>query len=151
MAIFCFVRLFVKSLQPGPPSHIFCYILVHFHEVLAYRAPEGLLGVMRQSLFFALRPSQYQKSLRVLILLFFNQSLNFCNRSNAEHSVLMEALNLIIHLGESCNDEISKNASSILGGFVSSKEANIRYLGLKSKSIFTKSKTYYNFVFLFSY
>ncbi len=56
------------------------------------------------------------------------------NRSNAEHAVLMEALNLIIHLGEACSEEISKNACATLGSFVSSKEANIRYLGIETMS-----------------
>ncbi|CEM38603.1 unnamed protein product [Vitrella brassicaformis CCMP3155] len=54
------------------------------------------------------------------------------NRSNTEHAVLFEALNLIIHLEMDCDLTTKKMASSLLGNFVASKEANIRYLGLET-------------------
>jgi len=54
------------------------------------------------------------------------------NRANVEHSVLFEAMNLVVHLDTMCDVENLKSATTLLGGFVSSKEANIRYLGLET-------------------
>jgi AP-2 complex subunit alpha len=54
------------------------------------------------------------------------------NHNNALHSVLFEAINLIIAL-ESDQDQIMQSAS-LLGKFISAKETNIRYLGLETMS-----------------
>jgi len=54
------------------------------------------------------------------------------NRANVEHSVLFEAMNLVVHLDTMCDQDNLKHATNLLGGFVSSKEANIRYLGLET-------------------
>ncbi|KAF4686827.1 AP-2 complex subunit alpha-2 [Perkinsus olseni] len=52
------------------------------------------------------------------------------NRSNAENGVLFETTNLIIHLGDECSMDNRRTCVQLLGGFISSKEANIRYLGM---------------------
>lgn len=50
--------------------------------------------------------------------------------SNAQNAVLFEAINLAIHLDS--NSTICAQAASLLGRFISSKETNVRYLGLET-------------------
>ncbi|KAG1465925.1 hypothetical protein G6F46_002595 [Rhizopus delemar] len=52
--------------------------------------------------------------------------------SNAQNAVLFEAINLAIHLDS--NSSICAQAASLLGRFISSKETNVRYLGLETMS-----------------
>jgi AP-2 complex subunit alpha len=54
------------------------------------------------------------------------------NRSNAEHSILFEAMNLMIHLEDRADQETTRTAASLLGAFISSTDPNIRYLGLET-------------------
>eukprot|EP00928_Gymnodinium_smaydae_P096151 TRINITY_DN8435_c0_g4_i1.p1 TRINITY_DN8435_c0_g4~~TRINITY_DN8435_c0_g4_i1.p1 ORF type:complete len:1022 (+),score=242.96 TRINITY_DN8435_c0_g4_i1:348-3413(+) len=54
------------------------------------------------------------------------------NRSNAEHAILFEAMNLMIHLEDRCDSETTRTAASLLGAFISSTDPNIRYLGLET-------------------
>jgi AP-2 complex subunit alpha len=56
------------------------------------------------------------------------------NKSNADHSVLFEAINLIISYGADANAEIKEQVMELLGRFLAHKEANIRYLGLSAMS-----------------
>ncbi|KAI8992585.1 adaptin N terminal region-domain-containing protein [Pilobolus umbonatus] len=50
--------------------------------------------------------------------------------SNAQNAVLFEAINLAIHLDS--NSTICAQAAALLGKFISSKETNVRYLGLET-------------------
>ncbi|GAN02780.1 adaptor protein complex AP-2 alpha subunit [Mucor ambiguus] len=50
--------------------------------------------------------------------------------SNAQNAVLFEAINLAIHLDS--NSSICAQAAALLGRFISSKETNVRYLGLET-------------------
>ncbi|EER20402.1 conserved hypothetical protein [Perkinsus marinus ATCC 50983] len=52
------------------------------------------------------------------------------NRCNAENGILFETTNLIIHLGDECSMDNRRTCVQLLGGFISSREANIRYLGM---------------------
>jgi len=52
------------------------------------------------------------------------------NKSNADHAVLFEAVNLIICLGPSGPAQLREGAMKLLGKFISVREPNIRYLGL---------------------
>eukprot|EP01138_Halocafeteria_seosinensis_P009339 gb/GECG01009544.1/.p1 GENE.gb/GECG01009544.1/~~gb/GECG01009544.1/.p1 ORF type:complete len:945 (+),score=130.26 gb/GECG01009544.1/:1-2835(+) len=52
------------------------------------------------------------------------------NRNNAEHSVLFEAVDLIIHYGEDGDKDLRERAVDHLSRFVHIREPNIRYLGL---------------------
>eukprot|EP00927_Polykrikos_kofoidii_P066103 TRINITY_DN61764_c0_g1_i1.p1 TRINITY_DN61764_c0_g1~~TRINITY_DN61764_c0_g1_i1.p1 ORF type:complete len:1014 (+),score=195.45 TRINITY_DN61764_c0_g1_i1:148-3189(+) len=54
------------------------------------------------------------------------------NRSNAEHAILFEAMNLMIHLEDRCDLETIRTAAGLLGAFISSTDPNIRYLGLET-------------------
>jgi AP-2 complex subunit alpha len=48
--------------------------------------------------------------------------------NNAQHAVLFEAIALAIHLD--ANSPLVSTAATLLAGFISSKETNVRYLGL---------------------
>eukprot|EP00560_Eucampia_antarctica_P002571 CAMPEP_0197841920 /NCGR_PEP_ID=MMETSP1437-20131217/46445_1 /TAXON_ID=49252 ORGANISM="Eucampia antarctica, Strain CCMP1452" /NCGR_SAMPLE_ID=MMETSP1437 /ASSEMBLY_ACC=CAM_ASM_001096 /LENGTH=997 /DNA_ID=CAMNT_0043451731 /DNA_START=50 /DNA_END=3043 /DNA_ORIENTATION=+ len=52
------------------------------------------------------------------------------NKSNADHAVLFEAVNLIVCWGESGPVQLRDGAMKLLGKFISVREPNIRYLGL---------------------
>lgn len=56
------------------------------------------------------------------------------NKSNADHAILFEAINLIIHHGEASNSSLRSQAMHLLGRFIAVKEPNIRYLGLETLS-----------------
>ena len=52
------------------------------------------------------------------------------NKSNADHAVLFESVNLIICWGPTGPDDLREGAMKLLGKFISVREPNIRYLGL---------------------
>lgn len=52
------------------------------------------------------------------------------NKSNADHAILFEAVNLIVCWGSSGPQQLREGAMKLLGKFISVREPNIRYLGL---------------------
>ncbi|KAL9189175.1 hypothetical protein ACHAXT_011665 [Thalassiosira profunda] len=52
------------------------------------------------------------------------------NKSNADHAILFEAVNLIVAWGTTCPAAMREGAMKLLGKFISVREPNIRYLGL---------------------
>ena len=52
------------------------------------------------------------------------------NKSNADHAILFEAVNLICAWGSSGPVQLRDGAMKLLGKFISVREPNIRYLGL---------------------
>jgi AP-2 complex subunit alpha len=56
------------------------------------------------------------------------------NRTNAENAILFEAINVVIHLGPTVEREVRRSAANLLGSYISSPEANTRYLGLEAMS-----------------
>lgn len=63
------------------------------------------------------------------------------NKSNADHSILFECINLIIHYATSedgFDKKMLEKAAGLLGRFVALKEANIRYLGLDTMARLAK-------------
>ena len=52
------------------------------------------------------------------------------NKSNADHAILFEAVNLIVTWGTTCPIALREGAMRLLGKFISVREPNIRYLGL---------------------
>ena len=52
------------------------------------------------------------------------------NKSNADHAILFEAVNLIVCWGASGPAPLREGAMKLLGKFISVREPNIRYLGL---------------------
>jgi AP-2 complex subunit alpha len=56
------------------------------------------------------------------------------NKNNSDHSILFEAINLIIHYRDSAFEVLRKDIVALLGKFISVKEPNIRYLALDTMS-----------------
>jgi len=52
------------------------------------------------------------------------------NKSNAEHAILFETINLIISYGNNVKLSLRDSSLSLLGKFITVKDSNIRYLGL---------------------
>ena len=52
------------------------------------------------------------------------------NKSNADHAILFESVNLIVAWGTTCPVAMRDGAMKLLGKFISVREPNIRYLGL---------------------
>lgn len=52
------------------------------------------------------------------------------NKSNADHAILFEAVNLIVTWGSTGPAQLRDGAMKLLGKFISVREPNIRYLGL---------------------
>jgi len=63
------------------------------------------------------------------------------NKNNADHSILFEAVNVVIHYnihGASRISGLHKKTTELLAKFISVKEPNIRYLGLEMMSRLAK-------------
>jgi len=54
------------------------------------------------------------------------------NKSNADHAVLFESVNLIVHQGQESDSKLRHQALTLLGRFISVREPNIRYIGLQT-------------------
>jgi len=54
------------------------------------------------------------------------------NKNNSDHSILFEAINLVIHYKASAFEVLRKDVVALLGKFISVKEPNIRYLALET-------------------
>ncbi len=56
------------------------------------------------------------------------------NKNNSDHSILFEAMNLVIHYKGAAFEVLRKDIVTLLGKFISVKEPNIRYLALETMS-----------------
>lgn len=56
------------------------------------------------------------------------------NKNNSDHSILFEAMNLVIHYKSAAFEVLRKDIVTLLGKFISVKEPNIRYLALETMS-----------------
>lgn len=56
------------------------------------------------------------------------------NKCNAEHAILFEAASLVVAYAGDAEPRLHEQVLSLLGKFISTKEANIRYLGLDAMS-----------------
>ncbi len=54
------------------------------------------------------------------------------NKNNTEYGLLFEVINLTIHYDKSLNGKLLDDVSKILVVFITSNQANIRYLGLEA-------------------
>lgn len=54
------------------------------------------------------------------------------NKNNSDHSILFEAINLVIHYSDKAYEVARNDIVTLLGKFISVKEPNIRYLGLET-------------------
>eukprot|EP00457_Paulinella_chromatophora_P000942 gb/GEZN01000944.1/.p1 GENE.gb/GEZN01000944.1/~~gb/GEZN01000944.1/.p1 ORF type:complete len:996 (-),score=239.00 gb/GEZN01000944.1/:356-3343(-) len=57
---------------------------------------------------------------------------NIVNKNNADHAILFEAINVIIHMCLHGQAELQTQAIGLLGRFIQIKEPNFRYLGLNT-------------------
>ncbi|CDO71573.1 hypothetical protein BN946_scf184911.g43 [Trametes cinnabarina] len=80
-------------------------------------------------------PPSDDPTLQVMLQEVLQTIMNNCNEpsrnvqhNNAQHAVLFEAINLAIHLDG--NSPLVNTAAVLLARFISSKETNVRYLGL---------------------
>lgn len=62
------------------------------------------------------------------------------NKSNADHAVLFEAVNVILSHGANTHPALKSQALNLLGRFISVKEPNIRYLGLEALGRFAQTE-----------
>jgi AP-2 complex subunit alpha len=78
------------------------------------------------------RDASVKASLREVLVKILNttEPAKSVNRNNAAHSILFEAINLIIHYES--DRELLVQAATMLGKFLGTREANIRYLGLET-------------------
>jgi AP-2 complex subunit alpha len=60
------------------------------------------------------------------------------NKNNSDHSILFEAINLIIHQEYRSDEKLRSKAVELLGKYIAVREPNIRYLGLSSMSKLAK-------------
>jgi len=60
------------------------------------------------------------------------------NKNNADHAILFEAVNVVIHLNIWGVNVLHKKTAELLARFISVKEPNIRYLGLEMMSRLAK-------------
>lgn len=67
-----------------------------------------------------------------------NELTESSNRMNADHSILFEAISLVISYGADCPESIKDHVRELLGRFVSSRDPNIRYLGIEAMTKLTK-------------
>jgi len=68
------------------------------------------------------------------------------NKNNADHGILFEAVNLIIHYRNFINSDLRNQTTSLLGVFISVREPNIRYLALEAMSKFANSPNAENLI-----
>ncbi|CAM9271765.1 unnamed protein product, partial [Discosporangium mesarthrocarpum] len=122
--------------------HLLTRLVIHrtcMSEYLYYGTPTPWLHVKLLK-FLQLYPppvdrSQKEKLREVLDRILTKTEVSqSVNKSNADHSILFEAVNLIIHQGPDGDDGLRKKAMGLLGRFISVKEPNIRYLGLETMS-----------------
>lgn len=60
------------------------------------------------------------------------------NKSNADHAILFEAVNVVLSQGQAAHAGLKAQALTLLGRFISVKEPNIRYLGLEALGRFAQ-------------
>ena len=60
------------------------------------------------------------------------------SKSNADHTILFEAVNLIVAWGSTGPAQLRDGAMQLLGRFISVREPNIRYLGLMAMAKLAK-------------
>lgn len=56
------------------------------------------------------------------------------NKNNADHGILFEATNLIIHYGKQIPETFNNDVVKLLGIFISVREPNLKYLQLCRKA-----------------
>lgn len=112
-------------------------------DYLYYRTPSPWLQVkcLRLLQYYKAPAEKTQMELlneilgNILIRTEVSESLN---KSNADHSVLFEAINLVIFYASDAASYLKDQVCSLLGRFIAVKDPNIRYLGLDAMTRMAK-------------
>ena len=106
-------------------------------DYLYYRTPSPWLQIKVLKILQLFRPPEDEGLLQVV-----NESLmkvitgtevgNNVNKNNADHAILFEAINLVIHYKDKAFEMLRKDILVLLGRFISVSESNIRYLALET-------------------
>ncbi|KZT02709.1 Adaptor protein complex AP-2 alpha subunit [Laetiporus sulphureus 93-53] len=144
--VVCVTSLVMALAQDHLDAYAVCYQkavdrlnrLVVQHEYQAtyayYKVPTPWLQVKLLRLLQYYPPTE-DTTLRKVMLDVLQTMMNNCaepsrnvQHNNAQHAVLFEAISLAIHLDT--NSPLVTTAAVLLARFISSKETNVRYLGL---------------------
>ncbi|KAI0073137.1 Adaptor protein complex AP-2 alpha subunit [Panus rudis PR-1116 ss-1] len=144
--VICVTSLVMALAQDHPDAYAICYQkavdrlyrLVVEHEYAAtyayYKVPSPWLQVKLLRLLQYYPPTE-DPTLQKILHQVLETVMNNCaepsrnvQHNNAQHSVLFEAISLAIHLDT--NSPLVSTAAVLLARFISSKETNVRYLGL---------------------
>ncbi|KAG2023491.1 AP-2 complex subunit alpha [Coprinopsis cinerea AmutBmut pab1-1] len=144
--VICVTSLVMALAQDHLDAYAVCYTkavdrlhrLVIGHEYAAtyayYKVPSPWLQVKLLRLLQYYPPSE-DPSIRSVLYQVLQTIMNNCaepsrnvQHNNAQHAVLFEAISLAIHLDT--NSPLVGTAAVLLARFISSKETNVRYLGL---------------------
>ncbi|KAF8641088.1 hypothetical protein AX17_000732 [Amanita inopinata Kibby_2008] len=144
--VLCVTSLVMTMAQDHLDAYAVCYTkavdrlyrLVLEHEYAAtyayYKVPSPWLQVKLLRLLQYYPPSE-DPTIRSALHQVLHTIMNNCaepsrnvQHNNAQHAVLFEAIGLAIHLDT--NSPLVNTAAVLLARFISSKETNVRYLGL---------------------
>ncbi|KIK93740.1 hypothetical protein PAXRUDRAFT_828657 [Paxillus rubicundulus Ve08.2h10] len=144
--VICVTSLVMALAQDHLDAYAVCYTkavdrlyrLIIQHEYSAayayYKVPSPWLQVKLLRLLQYYPPTEdptLQKALQEVLQTIMNNSAEpsrNVQHNNAQHAVLFEAIGLAIHLDT--NSPLVDTAAVLLARFISSKETNVRYLGL---------------------
>eukprot|EP01040_Poterioochromonas_malhamensis_P009825 gene9826-10669_t len=104
--------------NPSPWIQVKCLRFLQYYKIPEDRTQVDLLQAIMS---------------KILIKTEVSESDNKCN---ADHSVLFEAINLVIIYGSECPAQLRDRTADLLGKFISTKDANIRYLGIEAMTRF---------------
>ena len=71
---------------------------------------------------------------------------NNVNKNNADHAILFEAINLVIHYKDKAFEMLRKDILVLIGRFISVSESNIRYLALESMARLSSNESVSSFL-----
>jgi AP-2 complex subunit alpha len=84
-------------------------------------------------------PNQLQLLNEILdVILVKTDASESINKTNADHSILFEAINLIIFYASDASSSLKEQVCALLGRFIAVKDPNIRYLGLDAMTRLAK-------------
>lgn len=79
-------------------------------------------------------PETLRKIMDMLKQIILRPEASKIAKNNALYGILFEAVNVVIAYGTNCDKNIRQRAFDLLGKFIATKEANIRYIGLHTMS-----------------
>jgi AP-2 complex subunit alpha len=105
---------------PSPWLQVKCLRLLQYYKMPAEKNQSELLNEILGNILIKTEVSESQ------------------NKSNADHSVLFEAINLVIMYAGDAASYLKDQVCTLLGRFIAVKDPNIRYLGLDAMTRMAK-------------